>query len=418
VSALLDTLRPPHPLTQRETSILALFGVIAFTTGWSGSALTHALPFVQEDLGLSESGVFDLMALVRAAALMALALSWWGDRSGRRRPLLVGFVLLTTGNLATAMFPALGAVTVSQSIARVGTIALGGLAVVVLAEEVQPGVRAYAIGVFALFGSVGTGFGLLLRPLADLAPDGWRLLFALSAIPILATPLLARRLRESRAFLRPIERPPLAMVFRRGHAGRFWPMAVLAFSVAAFTGPAANLALLRMQHDLDWSTGAASLMLAVTSAPGVTIGVLAGGRMADVVGRRWTQFVSLAIGVSGGILFYTSDNGWLMGVGITVSTFGAFAFAPAFASHRSELFPTDLRATASAWIVNAGIIGGLMGFTAGRFVVDSWGIPRTIGALGIALFFVSFVVFTLPETKGVRLSTEVDPMDPADAIGA
>src|SRR3990172_4330506 len=38
VSALLDTLRPPHPLTQRETSILALFGVIAFTTGWSGSA--------------------------------------------------------------------------------------------------------------------------------------------------------------------------------------------------------------------------------------------------------------------------------------------------------------------------------------------------------------------------------------------
>jgi MFS family permease len=413
---LLDSVRPPHPLSRREIVILALFSIVALTTGWSGSVITHALPFVQEDLGLSDAGVFDLMATVRAAALLAILLSWWGDRSGRRRPMLVGFFLLTVGNLATAVFGSLTSVTIAQSVARIGTIGLGALAVVVLAEEVEPEVRGYAIGVFVLFASVGTGFGLLLRPLADSAPDRWRLLFALSAAPLLVAPFLARRLGESRAFVRPATRPPLAAVLRRGHAARFWPLAVISFAVAAFTGPAANLALLRMQNDLGWSTGAASLMLALTSAPGVTLGVLAGGRLADVVGRRLTQFVSIAIGVGGGVAFYQSSNGWAMGAGITLSTLGAFAFAPAFATHRAELFPTDVRATAVAWIVNAGIVGGLIGFAAGRFVVDAWGIPLTVTALGIVLLALSFVVFAVPETKGVRLSPGVDPTDPTGAI--
>jgi MFS family permease len=413
--SIVDAVRPPQPLAHREVVILALFGIVAFTSGWTGSALTHALPFLQDDLHLGDAGVFELMTIVRAAALTALAFSWWGDRHGRRRPLLAGFVLLTAGNLATALFPSLLAVTISQSVARIGTIALGALAVVVLAEEVEPAVRGYAIGVFVFCASVGTGFGLLLRSIGDLSHDAWRLLFGLSAIPLLATPFLARRLGESRAFVSPDERPGIGAVFRRGHAARFWPMAVLAMAVAAFTGPAANLALLRMQDDLAWSTGAASLMLAITSAPGVTIGVLVGGRMADVVGRRWTQFASIAVGVAGGITFYMSANGWVMGVGITFSTLGAFAFAPAFASHRSELFPTDLRATASAWIVNAGIVGGLAGFAAGRFVVDSWGIPLTVTALGILLAVVSFVVFALPETKGITLGPEAGPAGPAAA---
>lgn len=412
---LLDVVRPPHPLTRRELALLGLFSVVALTTGWSGSVITHALPFVQEDLGLTDSGVFDLIAIVRAAALAAVALSWWGDRSGRRRPMLVGFVLLTLGNLATAALPSLTTVTITQSIARIGTIGLGALAVVVLAEEVEPGVRGYAVGVFVLFGSVGTGFGLLIRPLADVAPDGWRLLFAISAAPLLVLPVLVRRLGESRAFVRPVKRPPLVAVLRRGHAARFWPMAVLSFAVAAFTGPAANLALLRMQNDLGWSTGSASLMLALTSAPGVTIGVLAGGRLADVVGRRWTQFVSIAIGVGGGVVFYESAQGPVMAAGIGLSTLGAFAFAPAFASHRAELFPTDLRATAAAWIINAGIVGGLFGFAAGRFVVDAWGIPTTVTALGIMLLALSSVVFTLPETRGLTLAPATGPTDPTSA---
>ena len=398
----LGALLPPQRITRREAAILGLFAVIAFAQGWTGTVVTHALPFVQDDLGLSDAEIFDLMALIRAAALLALGLSWWGDHRGRRRPLLVAFALLTTANLATALVPGTTAFTGFQALARVGTVAIGSLALVVLAEEIGPRVRGYAIGLFALCGSLGTGLGLTLRPLGGTG-DGWRMLFAISALPLLATPFLIRRLRESRAFQAGAVRPPLAAVFRRGHAGRFWPMAVLAFALSAFTAPAANLALVRLENSLGWSPASASLLLALTSAPGVTVGLLAGGRMADVIGRRPTEMISIILGVGGGVAFYFVDTGPVLGIGILLSTLGASAFTPAFASHRSELFPTDLRATASAWIVNAGVLGALTGFAAGRFVVAAWGIPTTIAVLGGFLLAASATILALPETRGISL---------------
>ena len=411
--AFLRSLGPPDRISRREVAILGLFAVIAFTQGWTGTVVTHALPFVQEDLGLSDAEIFDLMALIRAASLLALGLSWWGDHRGRRRPLLLAFALLTSANLATALVPGTAGFAAGQSIARIGTVAIGSLALVVLAEEIGPRIRGYAIGLFALFGSLGTGFGLLLRPLG--AGDRWRILFGLSALPLLATPFLIERLRESRAFQEAPHRPPLVAVFRRGHAGRFWPMAVLSFALSAFTAPAANLALVRLENSLGWSTGSASLLLALTSAPGVAIGLLAGGRMADMVGRRPTEAVAIAVGVGGGVAIYFVDTGALLALGIFLSTLGGFAFSPAFAAHRSELFPTDLRATAGAWIINASVLGGLTGFAAGRFVVDSWGIPTTIAVLGGVLLASTVTILFLPETRGMIL-VETDRPEPPSAI--
>jgi MFS family permease len=410
-------LRPPDRIERREMTILGLFAIVALAQGWSGTVVTHALPFVQTDLGLTDAEVFDLMAVIRASSLLALGLSWWGDHRGRRRPLLLAFALLTSANLATALVPGTPAFVSTQALARIGTVAIGSLALVVLAEEVGPRVRGYALALYALFGSLGTGWGLLVRPLGAGGSD-WRVLFALSAIPMLALPFLIRRVAESRAFAVMPTRPPLAAVFRRGHAARFWPMAVLAFAISAFTAPAANLVLVRLENSLDWSPGAASLLLVLTSAPGVAIGLLAGGRMADLVGRRPTQAVAIVIGVSGGVGFYFTDSGPMIGLGIFLSTMGGSAFGPAFASHRSELFPTDLRATAGAWIVNASVLGGLTGFAAGRFVVAAWGIPVTIAVLGAFLLASASSLLLLPETRGISLLPDqrTDPPEPPFAI--
>lgn len=395
-------LLPPRALERREVGILALFAVIGVTQGWAGAAITHTLPFIQRSFELSDARVFDLMALVRAVALIALGLSWWSDSIGRRRPLLIAFMLLTLGNLATAILPGLAWYAALQSITRIGNIAIASLAIVVLAEEIGREVRGYAIAVFTLSGSLGTGLGLLLRPLAGIGDEGWRLLFLLSALPVLAAPLLAARLKESRIFRRPPTRPSLGRVLKRGYARIFWPMALLSFALSAFSSPAANLALVRLENELAWSTGGASMLLIGTSAPGVALGLLIGGRLADVVGRRPTEAIAVFIGVGGGVLFYFAQ-GVPMGVGIFLSTFGASAFAPAYASHRSELFPTEMRSTASAWLVNASILGGLAGFAAGRFVVDAWGLAPTIAALGGFLLCASAAILVLPETRGLRL---------------
>ncbi len=405
------TLSPPEPISRRELVILGLFAIVALTQGWSGAAITHALPFAQEDFGWSDARVFDVLATVRAISLLALALSWYGDHRGRRRPLLIAFVLLPLGNLATAIFADPAFFSGIQSVARIGTIALGSLAVVVLAEEVKPGIRSYAIGVYALFGSLGTGLGLLLRPLAAGGADSWRLIFALSSIPLLAAPFLALRIGESRAYVQRASRPSLGAVLKAPHGRRFWPMAGVAFAISAFTAPAANLALVRLENDLGWSAAAASLLLAITSAPGVTIGLLAGGRLSDIAGRKPTEVVSIVLGVAGGVAFYFLESGLLMGLAIFVSTLGAFGFAPAFGSHRSELFPTEVRSTASAWIVNASIAGGLTGFAAGRFVVDAWGVPTTIATLGAFVLVASVLIRLLPETKGLHLTPDAEEIE-------
>jgi MFS family permease len=398
--------------------VLLVFAVVGFTQGWAGAAITHTLPFIQQDFDLSEARVFDLMATVRAVALIALLLSWWSDHSGRRRPLLASFVILTAANLATAVYPSLAAYTAFQSVARIGTIGIAAIAIVALSEEIGGAVRGYGIAVYTLTGSLGTGFGLLVRPLAGFADDGWRLLFLLSGVPLLLLPLLIARLRETPVFRRPQRRPPLVAVMRSGFAHLFWPMAALSFAISAYSSPAANLALVRLENGLEWSTAAASLLLIGTSAPGVTLGLLIGGRMADTIGRRPTEAGAIVLGVAGGIAFYFAE-GWLMGTGIFLSVFGASAFAPAFGSHRSELFPTEIRSTAGAWLVNASILGGLAGFAAGRFVVDAWGLAITIAALGGFLLLVALVILRLPETRGLTLYPPgEEPPDPTGAIPA
>jgi MFS family permease len=179
-------------------------------------------------------------------------------------------------------------------------------------------------------------------------------------------------------------------------------MAVLSFALSAFSSPVANLALIRLENGLAWSTGAASLMLVLSSTPGVILGLLIGGRLADTVGRRPTQAVAIGVGVVGGVAFY-SVEGWLLSVAMFLATFGGSAFAPAYASHRSELFPTEIRSTAAAWLVNAAIAGGLIGFAAGRFAVDAWGLSVTIGVLGATLAIAATALIGLPETKGLTI---------------
>lgn len=407
-------LRPSRPLTRHEWTALGLFSIVALIQGWSGTVITHVLPFVQDDFAMSDAAIFDLMTVIRVVSLGALALSWWGDHRGRRRPLLIACAVVPLANLAAAAVADPAGIAATQAIARIGSVALGSLALVVLAEEVGDAVRGYAIGVYALVAATATGLGLLLRPLGE-DGDGWRVLFALSALPLLALPVLARRLRESRAFVPPPRRPPVLTVLRGGHARRFWPLAGLAFAISAFTSPAANLALVRLEQDLGWTAGGASLLLAVSAGPGVLLGVLVGGRLADTLGRRPTEAIAIAIGVSGGVAFYLLDIGWIIGLGLFVSNVGAFAFAPAFVAHRAELFPTGVRATAGAWIVNASILGGIAGFAAGRFVVDAWGIPATIVALGAVLVASSALILPLPETRGVTLEDGAAP-DPAAAM--
>ena len=376
--------------------------LVAFVAGYGASQMSHTLVFARKSLGLSESGMFWIFGIVRAASLLGLVFAMVADRRGRRTPFLVAFALLPLGNIATALLPGEVFFAVSQSITRIAVIAVGALAVVILAEELNPQVRALGIGIYGVAAAMGAGTGLILLPIAERSEDAYKLLFGLTAVGLLALPLLIRFLKESRAYVQFTKAVTFRQALAAGLGRHFWPLAGMAFFIAAFSSPAFNFVLERLIDDLAWEAGPARFLLIVFSGAG-SAGLIVGGRLADTIGRRRTSVAAIVLGLVGGVGFYTQSSGWVLAPAIFVASLGATMLTPAFAAHRSELFPTRIRATSAGWITNAGILGSIAGFTLGALFVEDIGLSALISYLSVGLVIAIFLVLRLPETKGMDL---------------
>jgi MFS family permease len=399
--ALPKFLSPTDRFTVADRRIVFLLGIVGFVAGYTGSAMAHTLPYARLSLELSEGTMSLIFAGVRAASLVGVVFSIAADRRGRRQPLIAAFTLLAAGSLLTAFVPVPAAYAVSQSAVRIGVVAIAALGIVMIAEEMTAGVRAYGIGLYGLAGSLGVGTGLLILPLAEQADEAWRILFALGGLGLLGVPLLLRFLPESRAFR---EGAPIGFItaLRMGLGKHFWPLAGVSFFVAAFSAPAFDFVLERLINDLGWEAGAARFLLIVASGLG-TLGLLVGGRTSDLIGRRPTAVAAMLIGVAGGLGFYLLDSGWFLAIAVFLATFGATLLTPALGAMRAELFPTKVRATASAWVTNVAIVGSITGFIVGGLLIDEIGLPTTIAILALGVIGAVFLTLRLPETKGMDI---------------
>lgn len=375
---------------------------VAFVVGYGASQLSHTLPFSRSALGLTEGGMNWVFAATRLASLLGLLFMLFADRRGRRLPFLVAFGLMPIGNLLTAIAPNPITFTLAQSVTRIAVVAVAGLAIVILAEELSPRVRALGIGLYALAGASGSGIGLALLPIAERSDYSYRLLFAFTGIGLLALPILVRFLAESRAYVQYERNVTFRTALKAGLGRHFWPLAAIAFLIAVFSSPATAFVMERLVDDLEWETAPARFLLMVFSGLG-TAGVIIGGRMADVIGRKRTTVAAMLLGAVGGVAFYTLDSGWVLAPAVFLATMGLGMLTPAIAAHRSELFPTRVRATAAGWITNVAIGGSITGFVIGALIVDDIGLPKTISALAGGLLIAMLLVTRLPETRGMDL---------------
>ncbi len=394
-------LNPTDSFNTTDRRIVFLLGIVAFVAGYGGAQMAHTLPFARLSLGLTEGNMSIVFAIVRAVSLLAVGFSIVADRRGRKEPLIIAFSLMSLSSLLTAFVPVTAIYVVSQSIVRVAVVAIAALGMVLLAEELTPGIRAYGMGLYGLAGSLGVGTGLLLLPIAEGADSAWRILFALAGLGLLAVPMLMRFLPESRAFRRGT---PISFIaaLRMGLGKHFWPIAGVSFFVSAFSAPAFDFVLERLINDLEWQASAARFLLIVASGLGA-LGLLIGGRMADRSGRKPTALVALALGLIGGVGFYLLDSGWFLAASIFIATLGATMLTPALGAMRAELFPTRVRATSAAWVTNVAIVGSISGFLVGGALIDRIGLPNTVASLGAGLLIAMALILTLPETKGMDL---------------
>lgn len=397
---------PPERLDARAASVLGVLAAASVVAGYLGTLLTQTITFAATEFGLvGAQPQGNALAAVRLGILAALALVTLADRRGRRPVLLACAVGGCVMSMVGALAPSLVALSASQLVARAFATALVVLITIVAAEEVPRGSRAYAVSVLGMAGGLGAGVCVMALPLADLGPRGWRLLYLL---PVAGLPLarsIAGRLSESRRFS-----APHAVVTMAGHGRRLVLLAASGFLLAVFTAPASQLQNQFLRDEQGFSASRIALFTVLTVTP-ASIGIVAGGRLADLRGRRMVGALGLAGGVAASVAMFNS-TGWPLWAWSVVGSVLGGAVLPALGVYGPELFPTSLRGRANGIVALCGVVGsvgGLLGAGALAARLGGLGPALAILALGPALL-VAMVALAYPETARRELE-ELNPED-------
>lgn len=444
---------PAERLDPRAGQVLGVLCLLSVVAGYLGTLLSQTITFAFDefDAGLATQG--NTLAAVRVGVLIALALVVLADRLGRRPVLLfsaaAGCLVAAAGAASVGVW-SYGA---SQMVSRSLSTAMFVLLLVISAEEVPAGSRAYAVSVLTLAAGLGSGMVVWLLPLADLGLRAWRILFL---APLLALPLLlfcARRLPESRRFRGDRKRPgsaaargpaaepgsvpctgrgdpgepaaatgstdrsvPGARAERRARrARRLTLLGIGALLFSMFSAPASQFLNEFLRSERAFSASDITVFQLSINTP-AAIGVLIGGRFSDVRGRRRIAAVGFIAAAVFIVLRYAQD-GWPMWMwGVLAGIFGA-ATVPVMGAFGGELFGTSSRARSNGQITVLGVLGSVIGLQiVGRFTDaggDFWRVFAMVGAAMLTLALL--VLLKFPETAS-RALEDLNPEDqqPAD----
>jgi MFS family permease len=295
--------------------------------------------------------------------------------------------------------------TLVRGLATAGSVLLG----IVAAEEMPAGSRAFALTLLAAAAALGAGLCLMVLPLADLGEGGWRIVYAGGLLLLPLVRLVARHLPESRRY-----DATHAQVGMAGHGRRFWLLACSALLLALFTTPASQLLNEFLRDEQGFSATRITMFSIITNTPGA-IGLVVGGRLADIRGRR----IVGAVGVTGGTLLTVAmvlAGGWPMWV---LSAGGAIVgtmVVPALGVYGPELFPTALRGRANGIIAILGVTGSVIGLASAGFLSDRWnGLGPALALLSIGpLLMAALVLIAYPETA----RRELEELNPEDLLAS
>ena len=396
---------PPARLDARGASVLGTLALLTVASGYLGTLFTQTVPFAGDEFGSSNSAQGVAGSIVRVGGLVALLIMIQADKRGRKTVLVwastAGALLAVTGALA----PSLPWLAVSQMLARAFATAILLLVAIVAAEEMPAGSRAYAVSLLAMSSGLGAGVCVLGLRLADLSTRGWRLLYL---VPLLGLPIVAavrRRLPESRRYIAP--HVPGAMA---GHGGRLLLLAASGVLVNLFVAPSSQFGNQFLRDERGFSGGRIGLFSVVIGTPAV-IGIIAGGRIADVRGRRAVAAVALVAGTLSTVAYFHS-KGWTMWMISMAGAIVSAAAIPALGVYGPELFPTGLRGRANGLVAVSSLVGSAGGLVLCGVLSDHFGrIAPAMSILAVGpLLLAVLVLAAYPETAGKELE-DLNPED-------
>ncbi len=398
---------PPQVLDRQGAAALASLAYLSIVAGFIGTLLTQTLTFAADEFGAGERAQGDTLAAVRVGIVLSLVIAGWADRHGRRRALLGCATIGCVATAAGAFAPGLIALGGTQVVARGMATALALLIVVVAAEEMPAGSRAYAVSLLTMTGALGAGIVLWLLPLVDLDPRAWRGLFLVALVFLPLIRGTARMLPESRRFVRQHATARFA-----GHGRRLALLAGTALALAMFGAPASQLQNEFLRDRFSFSAAQITLFTILTVTPG-SIGIVLGGRLADTHGKRLIGAIGVAGGTGFTVLQFVGGSVTILWLASAAGSIVGGLAVPALAVYGPELFPTALRTRANVVISTLGVGGSVLGLLIAGRLADRWSLGPGIAALAVAPAVVVFLLLPqYPETA----HRELEDLNPEDAV--
>ncbi|MDQ6616167.1 MAG: MFS transporter [Actinomycetota bacterium] len=399
---------PPERLDRRAAEVLATVCALAVVIGFVGSLLSLTMTYAAAEFGASRADQGVALGAVRANVVLALGILALADRRGRRRLILAcagGAVGLTS---LGALAPSLVWLALTQILAVALTAALLILVGVMTAEEMPAGSRAWALAVLTMAVGFGGGLATAALPVAGIGTRGWRWPYAgaLVFLPLVAS--ARRHLPESwrwqRAFA--AERPPA----HRSHARRLLLLCTGGFLFSLFVTPSGQFQNEYLRTERAFSAARIAEFSLICGTIG-GLGVLLGGRLADLRGRRLVAVVGAGGGIVTTLALYLS-RGWPLWAWGIADSLLAYGVAPALGVYGPELFPTWQRSRSTGVVAAAYAAGGVVGLVTAGALSGHFGTfapAFAVLAIGPALLVV-LIVTAYPETAKRPLE-ELNPDD-------
>lgn len=394
--------------TPYQRRLLIFLSVATFFEGYDFFAITQLLPHLEREFRLEDGQSGLLLGVTNIGAVLAFFLVRAADRFGRRRLLAVtiaGYTLFTiTSGLAVSVWD----FAASQLLAKVFLLAEWALAMVVAAEEFPKERRGSVIGIIQAFSALGSIVCAGVVPLLVKIPFGWRSVYFVGIVPLMALAYLRRGMQETSRFAATgaaDTKTPLMHIWGTPYRGAVIRMSLVWFFayIAAQCGISFwKLYAMREIHISDQQAGTAIALAAVVAMP-MNFGA---GYMIDKIGRRWGATVVFFTGSVAIYFAYTLTDLTQLTVALIFAVFSVSSYLPILNAYTTELFPTELRGSAFAWCNN---ILGRASYVFAPILVGA--AAANVGAYGpVVVWTAVFPIITtvlvwalLPETKGLDL---------------
>lgn len=367
------------------------------------------------DLGMSKGQQsWVLGSSLGFSAVGGLAGGWLADRYGRKPMLMVTILVYSAGTFVSGLAVDPWTFLFARAVTGLGVGGEWAVAHAIVGETVPPHVRG-RYGAYlqsgAVFGlALATGIGSFVAPAI-----GWRLAFMLSALPALIVVAIRRQMPESDLWERHrgeraagVVGSSVSLAILFGPALRKLTLLAFAMTVCAMAAYwLKNIWLPTYYHEVRGFSLAQSARLQWLGHLGQLVGYACFGPLADRIGRR-PSYCAFALTKATGLLLLTlgwsvvAGNPLMLGLVILVLGFGEGNWG-GVGPILSELFPTPIRAGTLGLIYNSARGVQFLAPVLITAVASHYTFAEGIAVGAIFAVLSGLLVWTLPETKGVRL---------------